>query len=231
MVIQVFINFYGEINIVMLFLKTASKSFMPGNLGVILSPINDCPYPFGLFTEDTKVDHHQRFFRGLDDKWTFRTDAELASAGEYAVYFLKLISVNFDLHMDASQLPMSPRCEFFVWTGVQRTYLIKMFPHILKRGPGDYRRLLHVVGLSCSQQRLQTQCLKRHIKKRKKDNPPPHSPQKAESAYLIRFWKRGCSLERSRIGAIDVWNRTKFQSLNYMTGLDIRVYIWSCLWL
>lgn len=42
MVIQVFINFYVEINIVMLFLKTASKNFRPGNLGVILSPSNDC---------------------------------------------------------------------------------------------------------------------------------------------------------------------------------------------
>lgn len=48
--------------------------------------------------------------------------------------------------MDASQLPMSPTCELFFWTGAHLTYLIKMFPHILKRGSGDYRRLLHFVG-------------------------------------------------------------------------------------
>lgn len=103
MVIQVFINFYVEINIVMLFLKTASKYFMPGNLGVLLSPCNDCGTwvwhsdfiftwtPNWLFTVD------------LDDEWTFPTDAKSDSTGKYTVYLLKSVSVNFDLHMDASQ--------------------------------------------------------------------------------------------------------------------------------
>lgn len=54
-------------------------------------------------------------FSDLDDKWTFTTDAESDSTGEYTVDLLTSVSVHFDLHMDASQLPMSPTCEFFLF--------------------------------------------------------------------------------------------------------------------
>lgn len=53
--------------------------------------------------------------------------------------------MNFDQHMDASQLPMSPMCELVFWSGAQRTYLIRMIHVYLKVGEAT-EGYLHVVG-------------------------------------------------------------------------------------
>lgn len=110
MVIQVFINFYGEIYIVILFLKTASKKFMPGNLGLILFPSNKCHIPI-LILHETPTDYSHYTLKLIIIS-TFCTDAESDSTSECLLnVYVEAKSVNFDQHMHASQLPMSPTCE------------------------------------------------------------------------------------------------------------------------